>query len=711
MPGIWPGDPYPLGATWDVVGTNFSVFSSVATKVELCLFEPAPGDGKGRRAKAKETRIPLPEVDGDIWHGYLYGVGPGTRYGFRVHAPYDPDRGLRSNPNKLLLDPYAKAVDGDITWNQAVYPYDLRVGEDQVRNDSDSAPYMPKAIVVDRRFDWRGDQAPRTPWHKTVIYETHVKGLTARHPGVPPELQGTYSGLAHPSVIEHLIGLGVTAIELMPVHQFVNDKWLADHRPPLRNYWGYNTICFLAPHNGYAAQPGEGVVQEFKSMVRALHEAGLEVILDVVYNHTGEGDHRGPILAHRGLDNPGYYRLDPDDPRRYLDTTGTGNTLNVRETHVLQLIMDSLRYWVLDMHVDGFRFDLAATLARQFRDVDRLSAFFAMIQQDPVVSQVKLIAEPWDLGHGGYHVGNFPPLWSEWNGRYRDSMRDYWRQQHSDLRELAARLTGSPDLYEAEGRRPSASINFITAHDGFTLQDLVSYDRKHNLANGEDNRDGTDDNRSWNMGVEGPTGDPAVTALRRRQVRNFLATLLLSQGVPMLLGGDEMGRTQHGNNNAYCQDNKTSWYDWAHADAELLAFTRDLIALRQAHPVLSRRRFMQGGPGRAGDEHRQSDIAFYRPNGGKMEPGDWDTGYARSLGVLIDGADIPDVDRHGQPVRDDSFYLLLNAWDKPLDFVVPQGDQSWRMVVDTAGAVSDRDFRAGDTIALMGRHLVLLAAR
>jgi isoamylase len=693
MPGVWPGDPYPLGATWDVVGTNFSVFSSVAETVELCLFDDA----------GAETRYTLPEADGGIWHGYVYGVRPGARYGYRVHAPYDPRTGVRSNPNKLLLDPYAKAVDGEVQWGQAVYPFDRADDDDTVRNDDDSAPSMPKSIVIDRRFEWGGDRAPRRPWNKTIIYETHVKGLTATHPDVPPELRGTYAGLAHPAVIDYLTGLGVTAVELLPVHQFVSDDRLAGHDPPLVNYWGYNSICFLAPHNRYASRRGPEVVDEFKSMVRALHAAGLEVILDVVYNHTAEGNHRGPILAYRGFDNPGYYRLDPKNPRFYQDTTGTGNTINVRETHVLQLIMDSLRYWVLDMHVDGFRFDLATTLARQFQDFDKRSAFFGLIQQDPVVSQVKLIAEPWDLGEGGYQVGNFPPLWSEWNGRYRDSMRDYWRQNQTHLREVATRLSGSPDLYQAAGRRPSASINFITAHDGFTLADLVAYNDKHNLANGEGNRDGTDDNRSWNCGVEGPTDDPEITALRRRQVRNFLATLLLSQGVPMLLGGDELGRTQHGNNNAYCQDNETSWYDWAGADAELLAFTRSLIALRQAHPVLSRRQFLDGRSG-------SREVVWFRPDGGEMATADWENGYARSLGVFINGPAMADVDRHGQPVRDGSFYLMLNAWEQPLDFVIPPSELTWDAAVDTFGAPSGT-YRAGDRVPLMGRHLVLLQAR
>ncbi|HLY83484.1 MAG TPA: glycogen debranching protein GlgX, partial [Acidimicrobiales bacterium] len=672
MPLVSPGDPYPLGAVWDGVGTNFSVFTSVAEKVELCLFGP---DGT-------EDRVHLPEIDGFCWHGYIEGVGPGQRYGFRVHGPYEPEHGLRCNPNKLLLDPYAKAVDGEVLWHPAVYPYVLG-RDDTVRNDEDSAAYMPKSIVADGHFDWGHDRPPRTPLHQTIVYETHVKGLTATHPAIPPEQQGTYAGLAHPAMIDYFTKLGITAVELMPVHQFIHDDRLV--RMGLRNYWGYNSIAYLAPHNGYASRPGHEVVNEFKAMVRALHAEGIEVILDVVYNHTAEGDQLGPMLSFRGLDNVRYYRLDPDNPRHYSDTTGTGNTLNMREPHVLQLIMDSLRYWVLDMHVDGFRFDLAATLARQFHEVDRLSAFFDLIQQDPVISQVKLIAEPWDLGDGGYQVGNFPPLWSEWNGHFRDSVRDYWREGGTPIGELAERLTGSSDLYEATGRRPSASINFVTAHDGFTLGDLVSYNQKHNEANGENNRDGSDDNRSWNGGVEGPTADPDVLALRRRQVRNLLGTLLLSQGVPMLLGGDELGRTQRGNNNAYCQDNELSWYDWARADVDLLEWTQYLIDLRRSHPVFSRRRFFQGRPVRGRGGNGLADISWFRPDGDPMTDEDWDSGYAKSLGVFLNGHAIPDLDRHGREVRDDSFYLLFNAWEQPIDFTLPGPGWStkWKVVLDT----------------------------
>ncbi|NUR88741.1 MAG: glycogen debranching protein GlgX, partial [Nonomuraea sp.] len=550
MREVWPGEPYPLGATWDGVGTSFSVFSEVAERVELCLFAE---DGS-------EERIDLPEVDGFVWHGYLPGILPGQRYGYRVHGPFDPARGYRCNPAKLLIDPYAKAVDGDLHWNEALFPY--RFTDPGAANAEDSAPYMPKNVVINPFFEWGNDRPPRTPYHQTVIYETHVRGLTMRHPAVPEEQRGTYAGIGHPAIIDHLVSLGVTALELMPVHQYMPEHFLVARG--LTNYWGYNTMAFLAPHGGYSSSGTLGQqVLEFKAMVRALHEAGIEVILDVVYNHTAEGDHMGPTLGFRGIDNAAYYRLHDGDRRYYLDYTGCGNSLNVRSPHALQLIMDSLRYWVLDMHVDGFRFDLAAALARELHDVDRLSAFFDLIQQDPVISQVKLIAEPWDVGPGGYQVGNFPPLWTEWNGKYRDTVRDFWRGTGSALPEFASRLTGSADLYASSGRRPVASINFVTCHDGFTLTDLVSYDRKHNEANGEDNRDGTDDNRSWNCGAEGPVEDPEIMRLRHRQRRNFLTTLFLSQGVPMLSHGDELGRTQRGNNNAYCQDNEVAWVDWS----------------------------------------------------------------------------------------------------------------------------------------------------
>ena len=551
---IWPGAPYPLGATWDGWGTNFALFSEVADRVELCLFDEA----------GTETRVALTEMDGFVWHGYLPAISPGQRYGYRVHGPFDPRRGSRCSPSKLLLDPYAKAVEGDLTWDEALFDYQW--SDSRRRNTADSAPFMPKNIVINPFFDWGNDRPPRIPYHETVIYEAHVRGLTLRHPEIPLPQRGTYAGLGHPAVIEHLRRIGVTAVELLPVHQFLPEQALVQR--DLTNYWGYNTIGFLAPHNRYssAGQRGEQV-GEFKSMVRALHSAGIEVILNVVYNHTAEGDHRGPTLCFRGIDNEAYYRLDLRDKRRYIDYTGCGNSLNVRHPHSLQLIMDSLRYWVLEMHVDGFRFDLASALARELHDVDRLSTFFNLVQQDPVVSQVKLIAEPWDVGEGGYQVGNFPPLWTEWNGKYRDTVRDYWRGQPATLPEFASRLTGSSDLYESSGRRPVASINFVTCHDGFTLADLVSYNNKHNEANGEDNRDGTNDNRSWNCGVEGPAEDPEITELRARQQRNFLTTLFLSQGIPMMLAGDEISRTQDGNNNAYCQDNEISWVDWSRPPA------------------------------------------------------------------------------------------------------------------------------------------------
>ena len=704
---LLPGDAYPLGATYDGLGTNFSVFSQAAEAVELCLFDE---DGQ-------EARHELREVDAYLWHGYLEEVEPGQRYGFRVHGPYDPARGLRCNPAKLLLDPYAKAIDGRVKWGQGPYGYDL-AADDTVINATDSAPAMPKALVTDPAFEWGNDRPPKRRWADTVIYETHVKGLTVAHPEVPRHLRGTYAAVAHPAVVEHLTSLGVTAVELMPVHHFVHDHRLVEMG--LSNYWGYNSIAYLAPHNGYASRPGHRVVNEFKAMVRSLHRAGIEVILDVVYNHTAEGDHRGPTLAFRGFDNPSYYRLVDGNPRLYSDSTGTGNTLNVRNPHVLQLMMDSLRYWVIEMHVDGFRFDLAATLARQFHEVDRLSAFFDLIQQDPVISQVKLIAEPWDVGDGGYQVGNFPPLWSEWNGKFRDSVRDYWREGGTSIGELAERLTGSSDLYQANGRSPFASINFVTAHDGFTLRDLVSYNVKHNDANGEDGRDGTDDNRSWNCGAEGPTDDPAVSDLRRRQERNLLATLFLSQGVPMLLGGDELGRTQGGNNNAYCQDNRTSWYDWEHVDEDLLAWTRRLIDLRRRHPVLRRRRFFQGRPLRERtSDDSLPDLAWFRPDGQEMTDRDWTVGYAKTLGVFVNGSAIPDVDEHGRPIVDDSLFVVLNSWDQDIEFTLPgpRWAASWELELDTAeylsgsGTAPAEHRPAGAVLSLSGRRLILLRAQ
>ncbi len=684
----WPGTAYPLGATYDGVGTNFALFSSVAERVELCLFDDA----------GAEDRVTLHEMDGFVWHGYLPGVGPGQRYGYRVHGPYDPAAGHRCNRAKLLLDPYAKAIDGSVAWGPAVFSYEF--GSPEKRNDEDSAPHVPRSVVVNPYFDWAADRPPGTPYHESAIYEAHVRGLTMRHPGIPEGERGTYLGISHPAVIEHLQGLGVTAVELMPVHQFVTDAFLTERG--LANYWGYNTIGFFAPHNAYSFAGTRGEqVQEFKSMVRALHEAGIEVILDVVYNHTAEGNHLGPTLSLRGIDNAAYYRLVHDDPAYYYDTTGTGNSLLMQHPHVLQLIMDSLRYWVLEMHVDGFRFDLAAALARQFHEVDRLSAFFDLVQQDPVVSQVKLIAEPWDVGEGGYQVGNFPPLWSEWNGKYRDTVRDLWRGEPATLPEFASRLTGSSDLYADDGRHPVASVNFITCHDGFTLADLVSYNDKHNEANGEGGRDGSDDNRSWNCGAEGPTDDPGIGELRLRQECNFLATLLLSQGVPMLTAGDELGRTQQGNNNAYCQDNDISWVRWPPAaDGEaspgaaapgpgaaemLMDFTRRLITLRRDHPVFRRRRYLRGRPHR-GSGDQLGDVAWFSPGGEEMTDQDWDAGFAQSLTVFLNGSSITEADRRGQPIRDDSFLLLFNASPRELKFTLPPAryGEVWETVLDTA---------------------------
>lgn len=695
----WPGSAYPLGATFDGNGTNFALFSEGAERVELCLF--------GERGA--ETRVEVAEVDAYVWHVYLPGVQPGQRYGYRVHGPYDPASGRRFNPAKLLLDPYAKAVEGLVQWGQSVYGYDF--GEPDSRNDDDSAAAMMKGVVVNPYFDWAGDRRPATPYSETLIYEAHVRGLTARHPAIPDDMRGTYSALAHPAIIDHLTKLGVTAIELMPVHQFVDDAILQEKG--LSNYWGYNTISFFAPHNRYAATGERGQqVQEFKGMVRALHAAGIEVILDVVYNHTAEGNHLGPTLSMRGIDNAAYYKLEADDKRYYTDYTGTGNSLNVSNPHSLQLIMDSLRYWVLDMHVDGFRFDLAAALAREFYDVDRLSAFFELVQQDPVVSQVKLIAEPWDVGPGGYQVGNFPPQWTEWNGQYRDTVRDFWRGEPQALGEFASRLTGSADLYEHSGRRPVASVNFVTAHDGFTLRDLVSYNEKHNEANGEEGRDGADDNRSNNFGVEGPTDDPAVLTLRARQQRNFIATLLLSQGVPMLLHGDEIGRTQHGNNNGYAQDNETTWMDWDAADLPLLEFTAAMARLRREHPTFRRRRFFDGRPVRRDTGAALPDIAWLRPDGTLMQPEDWGSGFGRAIGVFLNGAGIRERDRRGDQIVDRHFIVLFNAGDDIIDFHIPVVESSpdWEVVVDTAGERTDSELvKPGDVVRLAAKSLLVLS--
>ena len=665
-----PGKAYPLGATYDGVGTNFSLFSDVAERVELCLFD----------ASGHETRYELPDETARIHHGYLLGVGPEQRYGFRVHGAWRPAQGLRCNAEKLLLDPYGKAVDGALRWRRSVFGHQL--GDELRMSRSDSAPAMPRSVVVSPFFDWGNDRPPETPWHKTTVYELHVKVMTALHPAVPEALRGTYAGLATPAVIDHLVSLGVTAVELQPVHQFVHEQHLVERG--LRNYWGYNSICYLAPHADYSSAGSLGQqVQEFKQLVKTLHAAGIEVLLDVVYNHTAEGNHLGPTLSYKGIDNAAYYRLFAEDPRYYVDYTGTGNTLNVRHPHVLQLLMDSLRYWVTEMHVDGFRFDLAAALARTLHEVDRLSAFFDIIQQDPVISRVKLIAEPWDVGEGGYQVGNFPPLWSEWNGQYRDCVRDYWRGQDRTLPELAYRLTGSSDLYGHNGRKPWASVNFVTCHDGFTLRDLVSYNDKHNDANGEDSHDGEEHNRSWNCGVEGETDDPEICALRRRQVRNLLATLFVSQGVPMLLSGDEIGRSQRGNNNAYCQDNEVSWLDWAGADESLLDFTRKLTALRNDHPVFHRPRWFQGRPLHGAGV---SDIAWFSPEGKEMSDGDWQVSFAKSIGIFLNGSELPVSPVLGERTRDDSFFVVLNAYWEPIDFTLPDErfGSGWCYVLDTA---------------------------
>lgn len=669
---VWPGEPYPLGSTYDGAGTNFALFSDVAEKVELCLIS----------AEGEETRIELEEVDAHIWHCYIPSIMPGQRYAYRVHGPFDPANGKRCDPNKLLVDPYAKAFDGEFDGHPSLFNYDIH--DHSKRNTEDSLGHTMTSVVINPFFDWGADRAPRTPYNETVIYEAHVKGMTMTHPDIPEELRGTYAGLAHPAIIDYLKDLGVTAIELMPVHQFLQDDHLREKG--LRNYWGYNTFGFLAPHQDYSAsqKPG-GAVSEFKGMVRAFHDAGIEVILDVVYNHTAEGNHMGPTICFRGIDNEAYYRLVEGDRQHYMDYTGTGNSLNVRHPHSLQLIMDSLRYWVSEMHVDGFRFDLASTLAREFHDVDRLSAFFDLVQQDPIVSQVKLIAEPWDVGEGGYQVGNFPPQWTEWNGKYRDTIRDFWRGEPSTLGEFASRITGSSDLYANNDRRPTASINFVTAHDGFTLNDLVSYNEKHNMANGEDNRDGESHNRSWNCGVEGPTDDERIISLRARQRRNFLTTLLLSQGTPMISHGDEMGRGQKGNNNVYCQDNRLAWVDWnqTRTNSELVEYTQFLTELRAEHPVFRRRRFLRGGP--LGAETDDRDIAWLTYEGRVMTTDDWNFDFGKSLMVWLNGDAITEPDRRGHRIEDDSFLLCFNAHHEDIMFQIPGTEyaHSWEVIIDT----------------------------
>jgi isoamylase len=697
------GNPYPLGATWDGAGVNFALFSENATGVELCLYDDAD-------ANLETKRITIREQTDMVWHIYLQGAKPGLRYGYRVDGPYDPNKGQRFNPAKLLVDPYAKSIDGFLRWDDALFGYSIGHPDgDLSRDGRDSAPFVPKSVVVDPYFDWRNDAHPRIPWHETIIYELHVKGFTKLHPEIPEDLRGTYAGLAHPAAIEYLTKLGITSVELMPIHHSVPERGLIQRG--LTNYWGYNSLGFFAPDARFSASGSAGdQVAEFKSMVRALHSAGLEVILDVVYNHTAEGNHLGPTVCFRGIDNTAYYRVVEGQPRYYLDYTGCGNTLNMRHPRALQLLMDSLRYWVTEMHIDGFRFDLAATLARELHEVDRLGAFFDIIHQDPTLSQVKLIAEPWDLGEGGYQVGNFPVLWSEWNGRYRDCVRDYWRGSDQRLAEFASRLTGSSDLYESGGRKPYASINFLTAHDGFTLNDLVSYNDRHNENNGEENRDGEPNNRSWNCGAEGVTEDPTINALRAHQKRNFLATLFLSLGVPMLLAGDEFGRSQHGNNNAYCQDNEISWLDWKNIDKKLLGFTHQIIQFRQQHPAFRRRKWFQGRSIRGKDV---KDLAWFRPDGDQMSDEDWGAGFAKSLGVFVSGDELGSFDDAGRRIVDDSFYLIFNAHWEPVEFTLPpeRWGKGWSRVLDTRnGAPTEGEWQraAGTRINIEPRSLVVM---
>jgi glycogen operon protein len=692
---VWPGDWRPLGATADDDGVNFAVFSKNAEQVEVCVFDDEGG----------ETRVPLRESTYHVWHGYLPGARPGTRYGFRVDGPFDPYRGMRFNPSKLLVDPYARALDGDYTLDPAVFGFPP--GRDDTAQDHrDSAPFVPKSVVVRDEFDWSGDTNPRTPWSDTVIYEVHVRGFTKLHPHVPPELRGTYAGLAHPAVIAYLRDLGITAVELLPVHHFVSEPALI--RRGLRNYWGYNSLGYFAPHAAYSSSGTRGEqVHEFKQMVRALHDAGIEVILDVVYNHTAEGDETGPTLAFRGIDNSSYYRL--RDGRFYVNYTGTGNTLDVRQHHTLQLITDSLRYWVTEMHVDGFRFDLATVLARSMRDVDMLSPFMAVIHQDPVLSGVKLIAEPWDLGEGGYRVGEFPPLWTEWNDRFRDTVRDFWLRGMTGVRELGYRLAGSSDLYQDDGRRPYASINYVTCHDGFTLRDLVTYDHKHNEANGEKNRDGASDNHNWNFGHEGETDEPVVSRMRDRAVRGMISTVLLSTGVPMLAHGDEIGRTQRGNNNAYSQDNDITWVDWASADAALLEFTKRVTALRRAHPVFRQGSFFTGT---SSNGEGLKDLAWFSPDGDEMTPSDWYDMRTRTIGMYLSGRDMREIGPRGKPLVDDSFLVVLHAGLEPTPFTLPGSPwaTTYQVVLDSTGHNDDSVLQAGTKIALPGLSLIVLRA-
>jgi glycogen operon protein len=699
---FYPGKPFPLGATWDGRGVNFALYSENADAVELCLFDSPDAVKESARYKVRE-------MDNFVWHIYIPNLQPGQLYGYRVYGPYEPQNGHRFNSHKLLIDPYAKAISGTVQWHDALYGYQIGHPEEDLSfSKVDSAPYIPKSVVIDTEFDWEDDRPPKIPYHKSIIYETHVKGFTQLHPQIPNEIRGTYAAIAHPVTISYLQKLGITAIELMPVHHFINDRFLTEKG--LNNYWGYNSIGFFAPDVRYSSSGKLGEqVTEFKNMVKELHRAGIEVILDVVYNHTGEGNHMGPTLSFRGIDNASYYRQ-TEDKRFYMDYTGTGNTLNAMMPNVLRLIMDSLRYWILDMHVDGFRFDLAATLARELHEVDRLGSFFDIIHQDPIISQVKLIAEPWDIGEGGYQVGKFPPGWAEWNGQYRDCMRDYWRGADSMLGEFALRFTGSPDLYKDDYRRPTASINFITAHDGFTLNDLVSYNEKHNWENGENNNDGESHNRSWNCGLEGPTDNLQILALREKQKRNFLTTLFLSQGVPMLLAGDEMGRSQKGNNNAYCQDNELSWVNWKKADTSLLNFTQRLIHFYKRHPVFSRQRWFKGLPIKGvGLE----DIAWFQPSGEEMSEENWNHDFAKSLGIYLNGYGLRSVGPKGEKITDNSFYIIFNAHHDFLPFVLPgkKYGSRWIKVIDTdENYIGERgqSFNPGETIEVEGRSIIVL---
>ena len=700
---VLPGKPFPLGSSWDGNGINFALFAENATSVELCLFN-------SENDEEEHTKIRIEEVTHHVWHVYLPGLNPGQLYGYRVYGPYEPENGHRFNPAKLLVDPYAKAIAGNIKWDDSVFGYEIgHEDKDLSMSESNSAAFIPKSIVIDNQFDWEDDKSPEIPYHDSIIYEAHVKGFTKLNQEIPENIRGTYAGMAHPNAIKYLKEMGITALELMPVHHFVRDRHL--HEKGLDNYWGYNTLGFFAPDSNYSSSGilGEQVI-EFKNMVKEMHKAGIEVILDVVYNHTAEGNHMGPTLSFKGIDNASYYRLMPDEKRYYKDYTGTGNTLNVTLPFVLGMIMDSLRYWILEMHVDGFRFDLASTLARTLHDTDNLSSFFNIIHQDPVISQVKLIAEPWDIGDEGYRVGKFPAGWAEWNGMYRDCIRDYWRGADKQLAEFALRFTGSPDLYKGDYRRPTASINFITAHDGFTLHDLVSYNEKHNEANQDDNKDGENENNSWNCGVEGPTDDTAIIALRNKQKRNFLTTLFLSQGVPMLVAGDEFGRTQHGNNNAYCQDNEISWLDWNNADHELREFTKGVISICKNHPTFRRRRWFQGLSVKGSEMH---DLAWHLPDGKELSDENWDHDFAKSLGVYLNGNRIRCVDYNGQRIVDDSFYIIFNAHHEALDYILPNDEcgAGWQKVADTSDGfvgLNEETFEPGSTISVQDRSIIVL---